>query len=232
MRFYLIKESPMLFRRLPIIAVLLGSIVLLDGLPAWSQSDLQALQTTFAQRRRERKEGVSRGGVCGVAPGQIDKVFTLWSDRPLFLWQSDRQVSLSSVQIFQASTDERVWKQTLSPADQSALYTGKPLQPGQIYSWQLTFLQAGRPRTQEYRFRILPAAQRDSIALELQRLTQPLQKSKATAEAIALRQSRYLVDRGLLSDALQVLSAVPQPSAATQEMLQGVIRSACGGGGG
>jgi hypothetical protein len=223
----------MLFRRLPIIAVLLGSIVgsiiLPDALPAQPQSDLQALQTTFAQRRRERKEGVSRGGVCGVAPGQIDKVFTVWSDRPLLLWQSDRQVSLSSVQIFQASTDEMVWKQALNPTDQNALYTGKPLQPGQIYSWQLTFLQAGRSRTQEYRFRILPATQRDAIALELQRLTQPLQKSKATAEAIALRQSRYLADRGLLSDALQVLVAVPQPSADTQAMLQGVIRSACGG---
>ena len=222
----------MLPRRLSIIALLLGSIVLLDALPAQPQSDLQALQTTFNQRRRERKEGVSRGGVCGVAPGQIDKVFALWSDRPLFIWQSDQQVALSSLQVLHTSTDEIVWKKALAVTDQNAAYTGKPLQPGQIYTWQLSFLQAGRPQTQEYRFQVLSATQRDSIALELQRLIQPLQKSGATSETIALRQSRYFADRGLLSDALQVLATVPQPSAATQETLRSVIRFACSPGAG
>jgi Domain of Unknown Function (DUF928) len=194
------------------------------------ESELDTLKTTFSQRR-PKGEGIRRGGVCAVSPGTdaLQNSFVVWSDRPLFLWKADlTSASTGRLQVLSSNTEEILWERTLTASDQQSIYSGKPLQPGQTYSWELSFNQVGKQVISSvHRFQIMDPTQRQEIATELKMLTTQLQAAKQPPEAIAIRQAQFFANKGLLSDALQVLYGLQSPSSATLAMRQSLVQSVC-----
>ncbi|NJP09190.1 MAG: hypothetical protein HC866_06625 [Leptolyngbyaceae cyanobacterium RU_5_1] len=198
--------------------------------------DLEELKLSF-KRKLPPPRG-SRGGLlCPVSPGILEREFVIWSDRPLFLWQANtRQTKLQKLELLQAGTldynAEILWEKSLSPASQNVEYDGQALQPGQNYQWQLTWNQQNQ--NQQWRsyklnrqFRVMAAPERNQIAADLQTLATQLRARKVSDEAIAIRQAKYFVDRGLLSDAFQVLYMIKNPSTETATAVQELIDSVC-----
>lgn len=194
---------------------------------------LQELRQTF-QKRRPRDEGIRRGGLCVLTPGTdvLQKEYVIWSDRPLFLWQLNTpNIKVRQLRVSNPTSGEIIWEQTLQPNSNQILYSGTPLQAGQIYSWELAFQrnldQSTTSEKMEYRFKVMDLEQRNAKRTELETLTQKLQATQTAPEEIALQQGRYFADQGLLSDALQVLYAIQSPSPATTQLLQELVASVC-----
>jgi hypothetical protein len=156
----------------------------------------------------------------------------IWSDRPLFLWQASPKVMLQQIQLVDSSK-RILWQKSLAATDQSALYVGQPLQPGQFYTWRLQWTLQDTEHSAgsaDYTFQLMEPQQQQQIASELQTLTQRLQASGEDAETIANQQADYLVTRSqpLWSDALKVLYTIENPSSQTTQKLQLWINTACG----
>lgn len=180
----------------------------------------------FAQRPRRRLGG--RGGICIVSPGLLEQENVIWSDRPLFLWESGEDVTPQQLQL--ADQEGRiVWEQSLTETAQSAVYDGTALQPEQLYQWQLTWSVQGEIKSADYTFWVMETNQRNQITQELQTLTRQLQSLGMSAEEIAHRHADYLIQQPepLWSDALQILHAVENPSMETTQKIQDWINAAC-----
>jgi hypothetical protein len=194
------------------------------------EATLIDFQRTFEARRRRAGEGIRRGLVCPLAPGIQE--FVLWSDRPRFLWQVDPNgVEAQSIRLL-TSGDEVVWEKTLARDSQTIVYDGVPLQPGQTYTWELSVKHQESKQSDvklptPYRFQVMEANQRNQIAAELEKHTLSLKQPDASPELIALVKANYLTEKRLLSDALQVLYAVPAPSPQLRGMLEKLTREAC-----
>lgn len=171
--------------------------------------------------RPTRRQGGTRGGGCLVMPGD-----TLWSDRPLFVWNGP----VTKLEV-RTETDHRlVWSQMLAQGRQSALYQGEPLQPGQTYEVILYDANGDRLiRNEQFypRFTLTEASQRQQIQADLTQRAQQLQTNQARVEAIAIEQAIYFAERELWSDALQVISSVPAPSAELSQFLQVTLQNTC-----
>jgi hypothetical protein len=184
--------------------------------------------------RKPRNQLGGRGGgnLCAVSPGLLERQNIVWSDRPLFLWQASPKVMLQQIQLVDSSR-RILWEKSLATTDQSALYVGQPLQPGQFYTWRLQWTLQDAEQTAgsaDYTFQLMEPQQQQQIASELQTLTQRLQASGEDAETIANQQADYLLTRSqpLWSDALKVLYTIENPSSQTTQKLQLWINTACG----
>jgi Domain of Unknown Function (DUF928) len=183
-------------------------------------TNLQAKsQQSFWQRRPKRPLTIRSGAICAISPGLIDTI-DIWSNRPLFIWQDmGNQVRVRNHN--PDDKDQVLWEKSIT-AQASLRYEGQELQPGQLYQWQVvpvdpaTSNATSLTRSTSLRtwttFRILSTAQRQAIASALHTLEQNLQRQNASAEDIALSKADFFVDRGLWSDALQVLHEVNNPS--------------------
>lgn len=182
------------------------------------------------QRRPKKRLGGRDGGVCTVSPGLLEAENVVWSDRPLFLWQPMTEgIVLQQIMVF--DQDGRIlWEQPLAATDQSAIYAGQALQPGQFYQWRLEWTVEETENSADYTFQIMAPARRDQIAAELQALTRQLQASGASAEEIARQQSNYFIDleKPLWSDALKLLYSVENPSITTTQTIQTWMNDVCG----
>jgi hypothetical protein len=160
--------------------------------------------------RRPRVPLGTRSGVCPMTPGLLDKDFAVISDRPLFAWQG-KAVKLT-VRDFQ--TKAEVWSTSIDPNVQQIAYgNADALQPERIYQWQI--LGENPTSTDLSRWEVLavmPTAERDRHLANLKEIEQ--KEKNRDAEAIANAKLAYLLDpdRGLWSDAVQVLSEVKNPS--------------------
>jgi Domain of Unknown Function (DUF928) len=196
----------------------------------------------LAQNSRRRRNGGSRlvgrlreeipvrvrsASVCAIAPPTqfMNTTNIIWSDRPRFIWQG----TIRRVELFVSDTDKLVWSKTVSESDRSVVYDGKPLQPGQRYTWR--FYQSLRGSDFEAKsFRIMSSPERDKIAADLTQLENQLKAENATAEEIALERANYFAakERRLWSDALQEVYSVQNPSEEVNAVIQEITTSICG----
>lgn len=162
----------------------------------------------------------SRGVLCPISPGMLGETGMIWSDRPLFIWQGQ----VSNITLRPMARREILWQQPIADGAQTTAYTGEPLQPGQLYVWQLTDA-AG---SSNYVFQLLEAPERDRISRELQTLETQLKDNGASEEAIAIERARYLAQQGLWSDVLETLETVDTPSAELAQTVAEMTRYLCG----
>lgn len=181
--------------------------------------------------------GVVRGethrGLCFISP--IGSEAVILSDRPLFYWivtGKKAEIQIQRISLLDES-GEVLWETGLAVEAQSIAYRGAALQPGQQYVWrlewqELTTVDGQTPSwsslEQSYTFQVMDANQRSGIVAELQRLS-----NGVNSETAANHQADYLIEQQLTSDALQVLSTVENPSAATVQRIQELVKSACSG---
>lgn len=174
------------------------------------------------QLRGENAVGVRGGNLCAIAPAPQLRgtTNTVWRDRPLFIWQGSAQ----RVALLESGSEELLWSKNVTADDRSVAYDGAPLQPGQLYEWRLYSSSkdfAPRP------FRIMPSAERNTIASELTALENQLKTEGASPEEIALERANYFSDRRLWSDALQEVYAVQNPSEDLKKTAQELATFIC-----
>jgi Domain of Unknown Function (DUF928) len=189
------------------------------------------------ERKPRRKRLVSRSGVCAISPGLVDTYF-IWSDRPLFLWNSPGKNAKVQLIVREEATDTEVWSQTVNLTDQKVFYNGeKPLEPGKRYQWQLlgeNKLDIIKPSI----FQIIAASEREKIQTDLQALEQKLKVNKTSPEEIAIQKADYFFNYqithqtekdtfGLWSDALEILYKVEQPSPSFLQQRQAKVEGLC-----
>jgi len=196
------------------------------------------------------RDGGSRGsGVCLIAPGDGEMVWTL---EPLLILQGD----LKSTALYgvdnedpddegradgQASDGEGTeqaepfWTAPLTPDEAFLLlaiqpYDGDPLQPGTTYAQQIEgfALDGSVFSSRRFLFQIMPEGEeREAIATDLAHLEADLVHDDLDAEAIALAKAEFFFDRNLNADALGLLFAVETPSEDLLETRQALVESIC-----
>jgi hypothetical protein len=175
-----------------------------------------------------------RGSICIFSPGLLENVNVIWSDRPLFMWQSDiRSVKMQRIQLFDPDNEQVLWEKALPDSVQSIAYDGTALIPGKEYAWQLEWLLLDREQNSwileenDFRFSVMAADQRRSVTDELQEIIRTLEMEGASTEAIALQKSNHFQQQGLWTDSLQALHSVETPSEAVQQQIATLINSIC-----
>ena len=183
---------------------------------SWSQ--------IWAKLRRTKRQGGGRpiSGLCAIAPvklvdpdaeqGEIREIQKVWSDRPLFLWNSQGG-TVQQIELFLEGSDTAFWSRKIPEGATSIIYDGKPLQPGQTYEWQLT---APFPQAQPL-FRVMDSQEREEIKVGLKQLEE--QFKGASAEKMALEKANYFAEQELWSDALRELYSVPNPLAELRDAI-------------
>jgi hypothetical protein len=189
------------------------------------------LESLLSLLQRKPFLGGSRSGgsFCGITPAVLGESNAIWSDRPLFLWQGKAQNLELRPYAFNVAYKNQATLWSIIPTDRQASYPNEPLQAGQRYEWQVTYLS---PRTNEpirwqRTFMIMEKAERDRIAQDLAALESQLQTQNATEEEIALARANYFAAKDLWSDALQQIYAVGYPFSAGNQFLQAVTDRAC-----
>lgn len=174
----------------------------------------QAIWELFKQRQEPSL--ASRQAICPITPGLLESPNTIWSDRPMFIWQGE--VSQLTIYLYDSFNSDReqqlLWSQTFTPQSPVSkfhhlAYTGKALQPGQSYDWETIIPSTSRDR---YTFQVMASRERDRISTELIALENKLKTKRVSAEEIALEKANYFAQQGLWSDALQQIYSTPSPS--------------------
>ena len=191
-------------------------------------SILETIWKLLRAKREQEPALSSRSNICEITPGLLGETNLIYSDRPLFLWQGTvPQVEVNLFTPFSLETEQEVfWSQTVSKTN-SILYSGEPLQPGQIYDWEIVVDSATNRR--RISFQIMETAERNRIYGELEQLENELTNSGATNEEIILVKAKYFAKKDLWSDTLQQLSDIETASvnaiANTQEMISYICQS-------
>jgi hypothetical protein len=174
--------------------------------------------------RRTKRSGGGRpiSGLCAIAPvklverdakqGENRETQKVWSDRPLFLWNS-KGGAVQQIELFLKESDTAFWSREIPEGATSIIYDGEPLKPGQTYEWQLT---APFPQAQPL-FRVMDSQEREEIKVGLKQLEE--QFKGASVEKMALEKANYFAEQELWSDALRELYSVPNPSAELKDAI-------------
>lgn len=163
--------------------------------------------------------GGPRGEICILAPLAPVGTLDLWSDRPLFLWQG-------RVSRIEVTADGRpVWSALPASGDSSLVYSGPPLQPGQVYRWQV-FLN--NSPVYSIPFQLLSLEARAAIDAELATLEAQLVEASATPNTVALSRARAFAARQLWADTLRELLSIEHPDAAIEQYIQEISTRLCG----
>ncbi|MDJ0899519.1 MAG: hypothetical protein QNJ55_11975 [Xenococcus sp. MO_188.B8] len=189
-----------------------------------SSSIFEAIWKLLKAKKEQEPALSSRSNICEVTPGLLGETNLIYSDRPLFLWQGMiPQVDIYLYTPFSLDTEQEVfWSQTVA-SNNRILYSGEPLQPGQIYDWEIVVDSATNRR--RISFQVMEAAERDRISRELEQIKSELTISGATSEEIILAKANYFAEKDLWSDSLQQLSFLETASgnAISPEMRQFAI---------
>ena len=142
-------------------------------------SILETLWKLLRAKREQEPALSSRSSICEITPGLLGETNIIYSDRPLFLWQGTvPQVEIYLYTPFSLETEQEVlWSQTVASNSDSILYPGEPLQPGQIYDWEIVVDSVTNRR--RISFQIMETAERDRISGELEQLETELTNSGA-----------------------------------------------------
>ncbi len=176
-----------------------------------SSSILEAIWKLLRAKREQEPVLSSRSNICEINPGLLGETNIIYSDRPLFLWQGIvPQIEINLYTPFSLETEQEVlWSQTLVSTNK-ILYSGEPLQPGNIYDWEIVVDSANN--RQRISFQVMETAERDRISRKLEQLETELTISGANTEEITLEKAHYFAQQDLWSDALQQLYTVENPS--------------------
>lgn len=207
--------------KLLIIAILSFAI----AIPAMAQNNEQntqeqkstpsILQSLLSIFKSPENRLTTRGEkVCLISPGKLGEN-TVHSDRPLLIWsllQPDVPESnlnfYSDTANFNYEQDSQlVWNQTIPANTPKILYAGEILQPG-IYKWELVFPD----KTYSSEFTLMGEAEREAITTELSSLRQQLTASNKNESEKAIAIADFFAQKGLLSDSIQQLYSIEQPS--------------------
>jgi hypothetical protein len=195
--------------------------------PIQSPSTLEAILSLF---KRKQARLVSRSSICAIAPGLLGEQNIIWSDSPRFLWQGPIQRVEVRPYSLEApyQRQEILFQQSVAATDQQVMYSGKVLQPGQKYDWQiyLTANSAPNPRMR-IMFQVMNQEGRDRITAELSALELRLKPAKATAEQIVLERAYYFADHELWSDALQEIYSASSLSPKLAQAAQDITAYLC-----
>ncbi|MEL6441627.1 MAG: hypothetical protein AAFQ80_20535 [Cyanobacteria bacterium J06621_8] len=173
--------------------------------PPEKPSILQAIISLF---RAPENRFISRGdSVCLISPSN-SQAQLVWSDRPLFAWQGEMAQGEINLYAVDNNSKQLIWTETISSRIQTIAYTGKQLQPGFTYDWELMADGESFRHTIE----LMPQPQREAISDELITITKQLPSSDTTAEELARARADYFVSQKLGYDALQELYSVENPS--------------------
>jgi hypothetical protein len=195
-----------------------------------------AIWNLLKLKRQEEPPLGSRSQVCEISPGLLEEKNTIWSDRPLFLWQGTApSIEIRLYSPFNPDREqELLWSQTVTAESQttqvqSVPYTGGALEPGQSYDWELVILSSeeGVPKKARYTFQVMESSERDHLAAELAAMETQLKTAEATVEEIALQRANYFAQRDLWSDALQEIYSVKNPSADLTSNAQEILSYLC-----
>jgi len=175
--------------------------------------------------RGKRKSGGSRGVICQIAPVKLvdrnakeetQDIQEVWSKSPLFLW-TIKGGTARQIKLFVQGNEEALWSPDIKAGETKVVYDGEPLQPGQIYEWQLSALAPAPTKSSGIRFKVMDSQKRDRISVELTQLEARLKG--ASAETMALEKANYFTKEGLWADALRELYSVPKPSAELRDAI-------------
>lgn len=160
---------------------------------------------------RRRTPGGSRGDVCAILPQALVNLSNnqkgtqeIWTDKPVFFW---RGLGVTQIDIFEMGKDEVFATLKVKEGLTKIKYNGKPLQPGQSYTWQITAKLRGRLiQDAGSNFTLMGSKERASI-------TDSLTKLKGdSAEKIALGKADYFAKKEMWTDVLEQLYSVQNPS--------------------
>ena len=163
-----------------IIAIALVNTPVLAGQNSQSQPKNSTTSPTTSQPKKSIWQAIwellkqqsepslaSRRVICPITPGLLGATNTIWSDRPMFIWQGETpQFTIYLYDSFDPEREQQLlWSQTFTP--ESSLgkfhylaYTGAALQPGQSYDWEIVMTSTRRDR---YTFQVMPSRERDRI---------------------------------------------------------------------
>lgn len=185
-----------------------------------SEASVQLSQRRERDNRRGRVAGTRRGEYCLVNPGYGEEV---WSLEPLFIWQGNlERVALRSPEEATDLLDLEV--DQVADTTFQATYTGEPFQPGTVYEWRW-FIEGS---SRGFPFQIMAEGEeRDRITADLAQIQDELETQGADAETIAEAKAGYFLQNNLITDRLQALFSVENPSAAFVETRDALVEEVC-----
>ena len=192
-----------------------------------TSSIFETLWKLLRAKREQEPALSSRSNICEITPGLVGENNIIYSDRPLFLWQGKApKVKIYLYTPFSLEIEQEVlWSQTVASNSESIFYTGEPLQPGQIYDWEIVVDSATNRR--RISFQVMEAEQRRRITSELAQLETELTISGANTEEITLAQANYFAERDLWSDALQKIYSIESSSADLISQIEDIKQYLC-----
>lgn len=171
----------------------------------------------WAQIKRKRVAGVSRGNFCLVSPIQMidgdfqaNNIEAIWHKNPLFAWQSGKPQTVSL-----RDGNHIYWQKKVESNQANLFYDGKPLQPGITY--QLIIFNP--QETEIKKIRLVSPEQHSKIALDLAAIENQLKSKGVDREKIGLKKADYFTQQQMWSDALWELYSIPNPSDELKEIL-------------
>ncbi len=196
--------------------------------PSKQKSILESL-LSLLQRKTFLGGSRNGSGFCGITPAVLGESNAIWSDRPLFLWQGKVQKLELRPYSFNMAYKNQSTLWSFVPTDQQVSYPNEPLQAGQRYEWQATYLspQMNGPVQWQRTFQVMDKPGRDQIEQDLIALDIPLKTQNATVEDTALARANYFANRDLWSDAIQQVYSVGHPFSAGNEFLQAATDRVC-----
>jgi hypothetical protein len=186
---------------------------------AMSSDDLGRLVDTTAPTGPP--DGSRDDTFCGIAPGALEAEYSIWNDRPLFMWRGlADKVKVTTL------GGQPIWDYSVPTGRTEAIYSGDALQAEELYQWWID-----NDQNNAILFKLLPTEERSIITADIQALRNRLQSSGSSAEAIAIAEAQYFADKHLRSDALQSIYSIQSPSTsltqAKQKIMANLVAKIC-----
>lgn len=169
-----------------------------------------ALQSVLERFKEQPKNQITRGEVCPIAPGILEKDTKVLSDRPVFVWEG----AIDTISLIDFNTDELLWRTAVPKNASSIQYSGKPLKPGNTYIWRMSRRNQIQGR---YLFEVLSTAERSHLPLDVNliRFTPEVVHSQdQNSLDQVIRALSQLSDQALWSDVLTLIhqtKLIPPP---------------------
>lgn len=193
-----------------------------------AQARVSIVQKLVDLFRKRKLSGTTRSGtVCLVTPNQSGKR-QLWSDRPLFVWQS---AAVDRIRVQLARGGAVVWDKTLTATQTSVVYSGAALQPGKTYEIVLLNRQGKDligDKDMLPKFTPLDVRSRTDLTEQLNMIERQLLAKQKTIEEITTAKVEYLLQENFISDAVQIVYSAQNRSPELREITQQIAEMTCG----
>jgi hypothetical protein len=187
------------------------------------ERDWQDIFQSLKQKEEEEPSLNSRSpleSICIASPAIFGGIKN-WHISPLFIWQG----TLDKIEVISRNTYQPMWSQDILPEQRSILYQGQPLEPGNYYEVVIYYESSSQPIRFTLEFLTYEEIQR--ISGELKIGEESLLVQGADPETIARYRARYFMENNLLSEAVQEILAVENPSNELKEIQQDTIEMLC-----